>query len=482
MIAAEWVPVKSIDEITEEHLISCVEAQAVYKPSNYEAERIDDIVSDIKMDTSVKDSSSRVWTFYKRYLTRFENHGMGDLPDEKPHVVIKQLLNKVEPEELRLRMKAIAFWKKDRDFDKRNVNAFLRELVNQTERYDDMKLFGKRRRASPFQDSDDSDDESNAKKNSARKKRRKGKFSRGRKSDAKDSGAAKKKTEQKKLPNCLNPKCNGKHYLRDCPITSEEEGRKIYAEFRRNRNLNNDNTKEKGVINKVSRKFSENHSALFSGSFANGAVEVEILADQGSDVNLISNSVFQDLIRAESNLKTESIAPPAKFGSINQSDAVICSTRVVADVQLRIRHGTNLLLRNVEWHVSDSELAHVIIGRTVLEAIGCDNRALLAAASDNSGGVVDAKKAIDERAREKRGTINAVLDTDSPSDLFHSHGGTEDDKIPEEKIYMELGENTPEELNEKLEESIQRAAANGLSRNGVKDLREIINRYRSVFE
>ena len=113
-------------------------------------------------------------------------------------------------------------------------------------------------------------------------------------------------------------------------------------------------------------------------------MEVEILADQGSDVNLISNSVFQDLIRAESNLKTESIDPPAKFRSINQSDAVICSTRVVADVQLRIRHGTNLLLRNIEWHVSDSELPHVIIGRTVLEAIGCENRALLAAASDNS--------------------------------------------------------------------------------------------------
>ena len=361
-----------------------------------------------------------------------------------------------------------------------NVIAFLRELVNQTERYDNMKLFGKRRRGSPVQDSDDSDDESNA-KNSARKKLRKGKFSRGKKSDAKDSGAAKKKTEQKKLPNCLNLKCTGKHYLRDCPNTSEEEGRKIYAEFRRNRNLNNDNTKEKGVVNKISRS-SENHSALFSGSFANGAVEVEILADQGSDVNLISNSVFQDLIRAESNLKTESIAPPAKFGSINQSDAVICSNRVVADVQLRIRHGKNLLLLNIEWHVSDSELAHVIIGRTVLEAIGCDNRALLAAASDNSGGVVDAKKAIEERAREKRGTINAVLDTDSPSDLFHSHGGTEDDKIPEENIYMKLGEDTPKELNEKLEESIQRAAANGLSRNCVKDLREIINRYGLVFE
>ena len=101
MIAAEWVSVKSIDEITEEHLISCVEAQAVYKPSNYEAERIDDIVSDIKMDTSVKNFCSRVWTFYQRYLTRLENHGMGDLSDEKPHVVIKQLLNKVEPEELR---------------------------------------------------------------------------------------------------------------------------------------------------------------------------------------------------------------------------------------------------------------------------------------------------------------------------------------------------------------------------------------------
>lgn len=37
-----------------------------------------------------------------------------------------------------------------------------------------------------------------------------------------DSGKGKKS-----LPDCLNPKCNDKHYVKNCPTTSEDEAKKL---------------------------------------------------------------------------------------------------------------------------------------------------------------------------------------------------------------------------------------------------------------
>ena len=479
MIAAEWVPVSSLNELTEEHLVSCVAARAVYSPQEHESSRIDEIVSDIKMDTSIRDAESRVWSMFQKYVERLESYGMGDLPEEKPHVVIRHMLVKVEPKDLRERMKSIVFWRKDRQFDKKDANAFLRELVAQAKKFDDMKLFGKRGRDTNLTDSENSGTESDEGAKRSRKKRRKSGRSNSQKAPENRAGDEKGSSSSKsrRPPKCLNPTCTEHHWLSDCPTTSEEEKKRLRAEYRK-RKENSAKKKTSGSVNQVSGE--GNHSALFSGAFAHGAVEIEALADQGSDPNLISSSTFQQLCKADPNLQVEILDRPARFGSINQRNAVLCDKLVTADVLLRIRHGTQLLLRNVVWHVSQGELAHVIIGRSVLEAIGCDNQALLAAASDKAGGVLDARMAIRERAREKTGTINAVVDADSPG-LFHRQGGVEEDLIPEGKVYMELGEDTPEELTEALDNSIQRASENGLSDEGTCELRRMLAKHRAIF-
>lgn len=56
---------------------------------------------------------------------------------------------------------------------------------------------------------------------------------------------------------------------------------------------------------------------------------------------------------------------------------------------IRIHHGTNLILRDMKWLVSDDEVQYVFVARHVLDAIGLNNRVLLAAATDRHGGIFD---------------------------------------------------------------------------------------------
>lgn len=58
------------------------------------------------------------------------------------------------------------------------------------------------------------------------------------------------------------------------------------------------------------------------------------------------------------------------------------------DVFLQIRHGSSLILRNVNWTITKEELPSPILGRTVLKSLGCDNLDMLTAARDRYGGYI----------------------------------------------------------------------------------------------
>ena len=58
--------------------------------------------------------------------------------------------------------------------------------------------------------------------------------------------------------------------------------------------------------------------------------------------------------------------------------------------------------------MSDVETEFVVIGRKVLQSIGCDNKAMLAAACDKHAGVINIPEALaaDAAARVTQGTIS----------------------------------------------------------------------------
>lgn len=134
----------------------------------------------------------------------------------------------------------------------------------------------------------------------------------------------------------------------------------------------------------------DSHSARFSGTFANGAVDFEVRTDQGSDTNLICMAMSETLKEVGLKAKGTKLIPPHKFSVVGDSDRV-CHWKVVAGIYLLIPHGTALVLRNVIWRVTEDSGSNVIIERPRLESLGIKNRNILEAARDEHDRVADGK-------------------------------------------------------------------------------------------
>jgi len=124
---------------------------------------------------------------------------------------------------------------------------------------------------------------------------------------------------------------------------------------------------------------------------------------------------------------------------------VTCRKTVRADVELRIRHGTTLLLRDVVWVVSEQHAQHVLISRPLLEGLRLDTRKILEDAVDKHNGIVNFPDLLVQEASRK-GTLAKLMMDNS---IFHS-AVAEDGVQDDDDIYIDLGEDTEQELNEAL--------------------------------
>lgn len=215
-----------------------------------------------------------------------------------------------------------------------------------------------------------------------------------------------------------------------------------------------------------------------------------MLADQGSDVNVIPQHILADMKRASPDLVVRQLETPRSFDNANMSaTAMTCARSVQVDVEVRIRHGQKLMLRKVKWLVADTELAHAYIGRHVLDALGLNNRALLAAARDRLGGVVDVSELLadaglsDDPCADGATTIASILrdHTQQWGSTFHSEGGFEDDNIDSTKVYVDLGEDSDAELDAALRSLVTCAIESGLDSAHASRLSDLLTEYRSIF-
>ena len=106
------------------------------------------------------------------------------------------------------------------------------------------------------------------------------------------------------------------------------------------------------------------------------------MADQGSDANILPPDTLELIPKAKPSAKVTTLDRTIYYETVDKSATSLpCSRKIKANVLLRVRHGTNLSLRGVEWLISDRPVGHALISRHVLCALGLDNRVLLAAAT-----------------------------------------------------------------------------------------------------
>lgn len=88
---------------------------------------------------------------------------------------------------------------------------------------------------------------------------------------------------------------------------------------------------------------------------------------------------------------------------------------------------------------------------------------------------------LNDRQRDKEAGSIAALRINEIDGIFHAQGGTEDDKMPDGKIYIEIGEDAPGECERCFDEAIAQAVREGLSDKGAVALRLLLEKHRSVF-
>ncbi|CAN8069121.1 unnamed protein product [Agarophyton chilense] len=234
--------------------------------------------------------------------------------------------------------------------------------------------------------------------------------------------------------------------LRDCPHVKHDKAKqvKLIQEWRQEHGRKR-KKHDRGGMRTMADDADMSNSTLFSAKF-HDSLEVMVLADNGTDDNLMPPAVLKKLLLAKSNLKVTLLDMPLEYGMAVEAESagpaakVICDKIAHADVELRIRHGTNLLLRNVEWAVSKQNAKHVLIGRPLLEALGLVTKTILEAASNKHNGIVNVPDILPQQFSSKEGTLAKFI-RDGVYHYQHGDDGYNDD----EEIYIGLGEDEPGE-------------------------------------
>ena len=131
-----------------------------------------------------------------------------------------------------------------------------------------------------------------------------------------------------------------------------------------------------------------------------------------------------------------------------------------------------MLLRGIEWLVSDKDTKYVIIGRSVLSAIGLENRVLMAAACDRINCVLNIpemlRRASLDDANAAAGSIHRFLYGRGleHGSTYHSAAGVDDEMLEESDVYVDLGDDPNENLDHALKAKVGEAVSNGLSPSG----------------
>ncbi|CAN8077099.1 unnamed protein product [Agarophyton chilense] len=200
-------------------------------------------------------------------------------------------------------------------------------------------------------------------------------------------------------------------------------------------------------------------SALFSAIFCLDAVEIVVVLDQRSDVNLLLENIFKTLKSSDPGLKvTESNQPHVPIRIGKTSVKVSFTHQTVIDVPVRIQLGTRVVLRSVPWEIAKVDYDIVMICRNVLQSIGCDKKALLpAAARERHNGFIAVPQAMEEDSAQRISQDLCRIAFMFNFGVSHSHRGEDDDELDESDVYIDKGRDEPSDLDRSMRLLVYRA-------------------------
>lgn len=466
-IERQYIVKDTVKDITEQDLIKCIESRAVRSKGDFEVADVDKAVKSVRMKMHVPGAEPRVDTLLLDYKRALEAAGYSGFPIDCPKLAIGHIMDRIKPPLLKEMMIDECEKQDSKGLRKKNFRYFIKELVRLATIVEKTSRRSSHTDANPPKTKDEKSGRSKTKPKGGR-------------GGSETSNGDRDKKRSRDAPLCLHELCkkkNLKHWLNECDHCKDDPAKK--------KELLETYWKENG--GKRPKKMgrmgcSTEDPTLFTATFAD-TIEALVLADNGSDDNLLPPDMLKKLLQCKPDLKVTLLDNPIEYSMAVDAQTksgvakVVCDRTVKADVHLRIRHGSTLLLRNVEWAVSKQDAKHVLIGRPLLEALGLDMKNILEAACDRNNGIINVPDILPDQITPKPGTLAKFI---RDSGVFHCQNG-DDGYDEDESIYIDLGEDKPGEVEDMLGKRVEESAAAGLSTSGQEDLKTLLMEFEDIF-
>lgn len=227
--------------------------------------------------------------------------------------------------------------------------------------------------------------------------------------------------------------------FRNCDASDNETKTAFLEEYRSSKKAQLENKRKgNGRKGRIAYTPSSQHLFVFRASFMKGAIEINMMADRGTDVYFMYSKMWNQVHEKTFDLPTTGLDPPLLYRGVTGDPCLTCERSVKIDVFLQTKHGSSFILKIISWKVTKEGLPTPIIGGRVLESLGCDNKEMLMAARDNYGDNIDVADRLAGvgNEEESEGRIAAFFG----KCIFHNGGHAEDDDLEDGDVYVDLGD------------------------------------------
>lgn len=106
------------------------------------------------------------------------------------------------------------------------------------------------------------------------------------------------------------------------------------------------------------------------------------MGDQAADANLVEEDLLEKILEEAPNAKITRFEAVQLYPKVTGESCSACSKKGTSDLFLKVRHGSILKLRKVDWKFSKETVSVPIIGRRVFKSVDWEKKEILMAVRD----------------------------------------------------------------------------------------------------
>lgn len=223
----------------------------------------------------------------------------------------------------------------------------------------------------------------------------------------------------------------------------------------------------------------ERTSVVFAATYGTRTRDI-LVADMGSDGCIMGQDLLTRIQNDGGLVQVQELAKPVLFNLAVQSlksgeeAKIVCDKVATMTVELHIRHGTTLVLRNLKWFVTKQPCNEPLLSRQVLETLGLNTEEILASAADRHSGEIDMSHCGTD-TESIRGKVARIVE----EGVYHADAGV-DDMEEEASEWVYFGEDGRAEKAQAVQQCVGDAVDNGISPEGSKNLKNLLHEYDDV--